>query len=398
MRILVLVPQLFYSARGTPLSAYHRALDLRALGHEVEVLTYGIGDPAPDPTLVVHRARGPHFARSIAQGPSLRKIHFDWLLLVSLVGRLLRGRYDCIDGHEEGGFLAALLTRTFRVPVIYDMHSSLPLQIRDWGFSSSERVVSWFRAVERFTLRRSAVAVSIAPAVTEAARAAWPAAKVVEILNRFEVDPPDPAARERVRRELGIADGERLVLYAGSFVPLQRLDLLIEAVPAVLREAPEARFVLVGGRPDEIAALSPLVTHLGVGARVRLLPLRPQAEVPGLLAAADALVSPREQGINPPGKLFSYLASGRPVVAVDRPIHTQIVDRQSAILVEPTPADLARGIVSALHDRERAARTCAAAAALVEARYADAPRRAAYRTLLALVEAARAPRGAARQG
>ena len=76
MRILMLIPQVFYSARGTPLSAYHRIRDLRALGHEVEVLTYPLGDPPPDLDVVVHRSFGPHFARSLKQGPSYRKIWF----------------------------------------------------------------------------------------------------------------------------------------------------------------------------------------------------------------------------------------------------------------------------------------------------------------------------------
>lgn len=392
MRILMLVPQLFYSARGTPLSAYHRAMDLRALGHDVEVLTYGVGDPAPDGTLVVHRARGPHFATSVVQGPSYTKVWFDLLLLASLVERLWRGRYDCLYAHEEGGFLGALLTRLFRVPLVYDMHSSLPLQIRDWGFSASERVVALFRAVERFTLRRAVAAVSIAPAVTEAALAAWPAVRVVTILNRFEIEAPAEGARDRVRRELGVADDERLVLYAGSFVSLQRLDLLIDVVPRVLRDVPEARFVLVGGVGAEIDALGAQVTRLGVTERVRLVAQRPQSEVAGLLAAADVLVSPREQGINPPGKLFSYLASGRPVVAVDRPIHTQILDAASAILVEPTPEALAAGLVAAMRDPARVARTTVAAAALLRERYAPARRREAYDTLLRLIEDARGMR------
>jgi hypothetical protein len=43
MRILKIVPQAFYAARGTPLSAYHRARELIARGHEVDILTYAVG-------------------------------------------------------------------------------------------------------------------------------------------------------------------------------------------------------------------------------------------------------------------------------------------------------------------------------------------------------------------
>lgn len=390
----MLIPQLFYSPRGTPLSAYHRIKDLRALGHEVEVLTYRPGEPPPDlPGVIVHRAFGPHGFRSVKQGPSYAKIWFDLWLFLSLLVRLARERYDVLYAHEEGGFLGALVARTFRVPLVYDMHSSLPLQIRDWGFSQREGVVALFRAVERFAVRRAAATVAISPGVAQAAREAWPAARVVTIVNRFASGPPPSTEDARRRRaELGLADGEKLVLYTGSFVALQALDLLIAAAPLAAARAPEARFVLVGGRPDEIAALEPVVARSGAADRVKLLGHRPQSEMPSFLAAADVLVSPRKQGINPPGKLFEYLSAGRPVVATDCPIHNQILDPRCAILVPPTADGLAAGIVSALRDPDRVARVTAGAAAILREEYGPERRVAAYDELLQAIAEARTGR------
>ena len=354
MRILMIVPQMFYSTRGTPLSAYHRIRDLTALGHEVEVLTYKGGMPAPDPTLVVHRSKGPHFAKSVRQGPSYAKIWFDGLLFLRLCSLLPRERYDLLYAHEEGGFLAALVAPIFRVPLVLDMHSSLPLQIRDWKFSDRDWVVGAFDWVERFTLKRSIAALAISPAVADAARRASPATPVEVVVNRFDDDTPaDPADRGRVRRELGIAESERVVLYTGSFVALQSLDLLIAAAPAVVRAVPEARFVLVGGKPGELAELERLVRAAGVANRVTLLPARPQSEMAAFASAADVLVSPRVQGINPPGKLFSYLSSGRPVVATDTLVHNQILDARCAILTRPDAEGLAEGLIAALTDAAR---------------------------------------------
>jgi glycosyltransferase involved in cell wall biosynthesis len=393
MRVLMLVPQLFYSARGTPLSAYHRTRELIALGHEVEILTYGIGDPPPEADLVVHRARGPHFARSVKQGPSHLKIWFDVLLAIELLRLLRRESFDVLWGHEEGGLLGVLAGRWFRIPAVYDMHSSLPLQIRDWGFSSSERVVSLFRAVERVTLRGAAASISIAPALTRAAHDVCPEARVATVLNRFEVeDPGDDDARGRVRRELEIGPDERLVLYTGSFVALQALDLLLEAVPLVLREAPEARFVLVGGRPEEVAALSERAAALGVAKAVRILAHRPQSEMPAFLAASDVLVSPRVQGINPPGKLFTYLQAGKPIVATARPIHDQILDERCAVLTRPCAAGIAEGIVGVLRDPVRAQRVVLGARELLRTEYHPDRRREGYEQVLRWVEEARARR------
>ncbi|HEY2035442.1 MAG TPA: hypothetical protein VGG96_00395, partial [Steroidobacteraceae bacterium] len=63
MRILKIVPQAFYAPRGTPLSAFHRARELVAHGHEVDILTYGIGEPPPRLDVRLFRARGPHLCR-----------------------------------------------------------------------------------------------------------------------------------------------------------------------------------------------------------------------------------------------------------------------------------------------------------------------------------------------
>lgn len=391
MRILMIIPQMFYSTRGTPLSAYHRIRDLVALGHEVEVLTYKGGAPAPDPALVVHRSIGPHFFGAVRQGPSYAKIWFDALLFCRLGVLLAHRRYDLLYAHEEGGFLAALLAPIFRVPLVMDMHSSLPLQIRDWKFSDRDWVVGLFGWIERFTLRRSIAAVAISPAVADAARRAAPATPVEVVVNRFDAEGPvAPGERERIRRELGIEESERVVLYTGSFVALQSLDLLLGAVPAVARAVAHVRFVLVGGKPHEIADLQRIAESAGVARRVLLVPARPQSEMPAFAAAADVLVSPRVQGINPPGKLFSYLSSGRPVVATDRPVHNQILDQRCAILTRADSAGLAEGIVCALTDAERVRAVVAGAAEALRDRYHPDRRFEAYRRILGRVRPTRA--------
>ena len=383
----MLIPQLFYSARGTPLSAYHRIKDLISMGHEVEVLTYGLGDPPPDLSIVVHRARGPHLARSLRQGPSALKIWLDVLLFVSFLRLLLRRRYDLVYTHEEAGFLAALVCPVFRLPFVYDMHSSLPLQIRDWRFSDLEAVVATFRFVERFTLKRARATVAISPGVAAAAHASWPQASVVTIPNRFDLEAKaSPAEGFRLRESLGLAPMHRVVLYTGSFVPLQALDMLVDAIPSVVARCPDARFLLVGGAKPELEVLAKQAERRGVRDLLVLVEHRPQREMSAFMAAADALVSPRVKGINPPGKLFSYLDSGKPVVATDRPIHNQVLDGSFSILTPPDAAGLAEGIVAALTNHARVDALTQRAADVLRTRYGPAERTRAYAELLRLVQ------------
>src|SRR5690606_25531866 len=53
-----------------------------------------------------------------------------------------------------------------------------------------------------------------------------------------------------------------------------------------------------------------------------------------------------------PMKIYSYLDSGRPVVATRLPTHTQVLDDEIACLVDPKPADLADGLLRLFRDAE----------------------------------------------
>lgn len=393
MRILKIVPQAFYAPRGTPLSAYHRARELTARGHVVDILTYGIGEPPPHLNARVFRARGPHFCRTLAAGPSGRKIWLDVLLFASLLGRLCRERYDALYAHEEAALLARIAGALFRIPYVYDMHSSLPLQITDWKFSSRRSVVALFRWVERLCVSGACAVVAISPAVARAARSAWPDALCIVLTNHFE--PEKNAAdgdREKIRARHGVAPDEGLIVYTGSFVALQALDLLLEAFPRVLAAVPKARLLLVGGSEPEIAELRALAEQLGIAERVILERAHPQDEIPAYLAAADALVSPRVQGINPPGKLLSYLASGRPVVATDTLVHNQLLSGDCAILTQPDATGLADGLVLALTDSALTCKMAEASQRMLARLCSKAARDTAYDEIASAVHAARAAR------
>lgn len=386
MRILKIIPQAFYTTRGTPLSAYHRAKELVSRGHEVEIVTYGVGGEPPDLPVKIYRSAGPHFSNSIEAGPSRLKIWFDFLLFINLMTRLATKRYDLLYAHEEGAFLARVAGAIFRVPYVYDMHSSLPLQITDWKFSARKWVVGLFRWIERVSVRGARAVVAISPAVERAAKGADPNARVVTIVNHFEItELPAAANLAEIFRRHGIAGDQRIVLYTGSFVELQALDLMIDAVPTVLAAVPKAVFLLVGGTDPEIAKLRDQARRLGVENQVIFERNRPQGEMPQYMAAADVLASPRVQGINPPGKLLSYLASGRPVVATDTLVHNQLLDDKCAILTPPTAAGFAQGLIVALTDPTRVASVVAEGHLFLKRYASKAARDAAYDRLFEAV-------------
>src|SRR5579862_5703748 len=101
MRILMIAPEPFLEARGTPFSVYHRARALVALGYEVDLVTYPIGEDVMLPGLTVYRTPAVPFVHKVKIGPSLAKLPLDVLLFLTAIWRLCRRRYRYLHTHEE---------------------------------------------------------------------------------------------------------------------------------------------------------------------------------------------------------------------------------------------------------------------------------------------------------
>src|SRR5262249_12314820 len=143
-----------------------------------------------------------------------------------------------------------------RVPHVYDMHSSLPQQLSNFAFTRSGLVRRIFLWIERFMIRRSRVVIVICPALEDTVRRVAPEARIVLIENAPGSSDEEPTKEdaEEARRALGATPGTPLVLYTGTFEAYQGLDLLYQAFARVMRERPDARLVLIGGKAEQIAA------------------------------------------------------------------------------------------------------------------------------------------------
>ncbi|RPI59680.1 MAG: glycosyltransferase, partial [Lysobacterales bacterium] len=129
MRILVIAPQPFYQERGTPIATRLLIEALHSAGHEVDVLTYHVGE---DPALTgvrVFRAPAVPFIRDVPIGFSVRKLLCDLALGWRLLTLTRRHRYDVLHAVEEAVFLSLLVRGARGCRIVYDMDSSLPEQL-----------------------------------------------------------------------------------------------------------------------------------------------------------------------------------------------------------------------------------------------------------------------------
>ncbi len=346
MNILMLAPEPFFEPRGTPISVYFRILALGELGHRVTLVTYPIGKNVVLKGLKIVRPPNLLGMRRIKIGPSLAKLPLDVLLLLQATLEIGANTYDLVFSHEEAAFLGVWIARIWRKPHVYDMHSSLPLQLENFEFTRSPLLISLFRRMEHFVLRNTHSVIVICRDLMDTVVRLGYGQKAVQVENFLDF----PAA---IKKKDYAPGGEKVVLYTGNFEPYQGIPLLLRAAQKV---GPGAIFVLVGGTGRSLLEMKALSGELGISDKVVFVSRVSPSKVPLYLELADVLVSPRISGTNTPLKVYACLKSGKPFVATRLWTHTQFLNERYAVLSDPDAEDFARGIEFALHNDEAWAR------------------------------------------
>ncbi len=366
MKALVVAPQPFFQYRGTPFSVYYRTLVMSEKGVRIDFLTYGQGMDVDLPGVRIFRIPAFRFLGPVRIGPSKLKLFLDVFLVARLVWRLLWHRYDVVHAHEEAIFFCAFLKPLFRFKLIYDMHSSLPQQLTNFKFTRSNRLIGLFKWLEDLSIRRADAIITICPDLADYVLGQLNDPERHFLIENSIFEPvrlkhPAQPSEPGPALPFDIPAGRPTIVYAGTFESYQGIDLLIEAFRLVRRTRPDAFLILAGGTPEQVAAFRQqagpdLDRHAVIHERVD------QTVAKQLVAGAAVQMSPRSSGTNTPLKIYEQLSSGVPLVATDIHSHTQVLTSEVAVLVQPEPADMARGILEALADgrdnnpRVRAAR------------------------------------------
>lgn len=373
MKLLFLAPQPFYEERGTPI-AVRLALTVladRYLGNQsnrIDLLTYHVGKTVDIPGVTVHRIPRVPFIRSVRPGISIQKLVCDLFFLFKILQLLFRSRenqYNLVHAVEESAFFALICKILFGIPFIYDMDSSLSLQLTEkWGFLRPLRPM--FEYFEGLLIKHSAAVVPVCDALATIAKSHGKESPV--ILSDISLLEPSAAA-ENIRESLNLPDTAIISLYSGNLERYQGIDLLIDSFQIVAEQNQAAHLVIIGGTPADITNYKRRVQSIGLCRNIHLIGPRPVQALYGFLKQADILVSPRTMGNNTPMKIYSYMHSGKPMVATRLPTHTQVLNDDNAILVAPTPQDYAVGLLKLISNPELRTSIGGAAFRLAEERY-----------------------------
>lgn len=385
----MLAPQPFFQPRGTPISVYLRLQMLARLGHQVDLVTYHLGDDIRIPGVTVYRIPNVSLIRQVKIGPSWAKAVLDVLLCSAAVARLLRKSYQVIHSHEEAAFFAIILAAVFRKRHVYDMHSSLPRQLEN------SQVVSWgpfiwlFKRLERAVLATCDGIITVAPDLEVLVRTIQPSARQIclENLPVHTVSGPASQATAAGLRKCLQLDERFCIVYTGNFEPYQGLDLLLDSARHVVEALPRACFVLVGGQPQQVQHWQARVQAVGLSDWFRFVGTVPLAESLVYQELADILVSPRRDGPTTPLKLYTYMSSGKPIVATRLEAHTQVLSDTTALLIDPVPEAMGAGLLLLARQPELRQRLGARARAQALEKYSGAEQLARLDSLYCAVDA-----------
>ena len=267
-------------------------------------------------------------------------------------------RPDVIHAHSPvlDAVPAIRVGRKLGIPVVYEIRAFWEDAAVDHGTTREGSLrYKLTRALETWAVKNADAVTVICEGLRQdlAARGIAPD-KITVIPNAVDIDKfavggrPDP----ELKMKLGLGTS-RVLGFIGSFYAYEGLDLLLDALPAILKQMPDVKILLVGGGPQEVA-LKQQVMMLDVKERVIFTGRVPHADVNRYYDLIDVLVYARHPmrltELVTPLKPREAMAQGRLMVASDVGGHKELIeDGQTGVLFRAGEADdLAAKVVDLL--------------------------------------------------
>ena len=221
-----------------------------------------------------------------------------------------------------------------------------------WPFTLAMKSIS--RQVNHLTYLGEFTRSAIANSVTKEA-----AQSMVKIAPGIDTDHFSPQDARELRNELGLTE-KKVIVSVGRLVHRKGQDVLIEAMPAIIKDVPEAHILMIGEGPYR-GYLETRAKSLGIEDKITFIGRIQYADLPRYICVGDLFVMPsrsRLAGLEVEGLGIVYLeasACGLPVIAGDSGgAPDAVLDGETGLVVDGTKkADVAAAVVELLLDPDR---------------------------------------------
>lgn len=273
---------------------------------------------------------------------------------------------DVVHVHDSIAFLGVdLFRRVTGVRTVFTMQASIlsPGREADYPWHATQL----FRLSNRYVSRTADLLICPSREMAECAlRGGASLARIRLLLNPVDSELFFPRVGEAGGREQGDADRRsvegtprqeaRACLFVGGFRPVKGAGVLVRAIPIILAEVPEARFLFVGDGPER-ETCERLSQRLGVEGAVSFEGHVGYSDLPFYYGSADLFIMP---SLNEPMglALMQALSCGLPVVVSNVGGIPEIVEHgRNGLLVPPgDERSLAKAVIAVLRDRGLALR------------------------------------------
>ena len=291
----------------------------------------------------------------------------QWSLMKRLENRLAevveQVRPDILHAHSPvlNAMPALRVGRRLGIPVVYEVRAFWEDAAVDHG-STTEGSLRYHltRRAETRALRRANHVFTICEGLrSDIVARGISSSKVTVIPNAVDIESFDPGGQPdaALKEKLGLS-GFSVVGFIGSFYAYEGLDLLLDALPAILTHRPDVRVLMVGGGPQE-AALKAQAKRLGIADKVIFTGRVPHDQVQRYYDLIDVLAYPRHSirltELVTPLKPLEAMAQGRVLVASDVGGHKELIRHgETGMLFKAGSVEaLAQAIVNLLADQHK---------------------------------------------
>jgi glycosyltransferase involved in cell wall biosynthesis len=249
--------------------------------------------------------------------------YFSFLLSASLLLSWwrLRRRYDLVHIHNMPDFLvfSAWLPKLLGARVILDLHDPMPeLLVTIFGLEEKSLGVRLLKFLEKHSIGFADQVLTVNQACKEifSARSCRP--EKIQVLMNV---PDERVFQYRNCLDYPERDPARpfVVMFHGSIVERNGLDIAVEALRLLRRSVPDAELWVYGAATPFLHKVMDPASLNGLSGAVRYLGPKTQKEIVTAIHACDVGVIPNRNNafteINTPTRIFEYLSIGKPVVS-----------------------------------------------------------------------------------
>ena len=357
LRVLSIAPTSFFGDYGCHVRILEEARALKALGHDVTILTYYKGLDVPGFRII--RTMPTPWHGDYDVGSSRHKYAFDILLGIRLLRVLAHNTFDVIHAHlHEGALLGSLLSKPWGIPVCFDYQGSLTSEMLDHGFLRRDTRNLWFwQRVESIIEQMPSAIFTSTLNACEALRNRIPASTLLQALPdgvKTDVFRPDVLTieeRSQWRTTFGLHADEPVVVFLGLLAKQQGITCLIEAAARLKAQGRHVRW-LVMGYPG-VGDWQRQAAQQGVGEEMIFTGRIPYRNAPQMLALGDIAIAPKLSRTEGSGKILDYMAMGLPTVAFDTLAQTEYLGDLGVYAPVGDVAQLAQRVAELIDQPER---------------------------------------------